>query len=122
MRIEDLSAGEREVMEIVWELGEVTAKQARDALCAKWRAIPSTLLERMEEKGWVTHREIGRTYVYRAARPRNESIGRKVRRDRRHRLWRITGALVAALLDFRGLRAAELHAFAKCSTRHVLDG
>ena len=61
MGIEELSAAEREVMDIVWERGEVTAREARGALCREVaRNTVRTLLERMEEKGWVTHREVGR--------------------------------------------------------------
>src|SRR4051812_9328080 len=73
MKIDDLSAAEREVMEIVWVRGEVSAKEARDALSRDVaRNTVRTLLERIEEKGWVQHREVGRTFVYRAARPRKE--------------------------------------------------
>lgn len=109
MRIENLSAAERELMEIVWERGEVTAKEARDALPrVVARNTVRTLLERMEEKGWVTHREVGRAYVYRAARPREESIGRKVRELVETVCGGSPEALVAALLDYRGLRPGEL--------------
>jgi predicted transcriptional regulator len=109
MRIEDLSAAEREVMEIVWDRGEVTAKEARDALSREVaRNTVRTLLERMEEKGWVRHREVGRAYVYRAARPRAESIGRKVREIVDTICGGSPETLVAALLDYRGLRPNEL--------------
>jgi hypothetical protein len=61
MEVDQLSTAEREVMAIVWAHGEVTAKQARDALPREVaRNTVRTLLERMEEKGWVTHREVGR--------------------------------------------------------------
>jgi len=114
MTIEELSAAEREVMEIVWDCGEVTAMQARDALPRKVaRNTVRTLLERMEEKGWVTHRQIGRTYAYRAARPRKESIGRKVQEIVNTICGGSPEALVAGLLDYRGLRAAELERIRK---------
>ena len=109
MGTEELSGAEREVMEVVWERGEVTARDVRDALPRDVaRNTVRTLLERMEEKGWVTHREVGRAYVYQAARPREESSGRKVR-DLVDSVW--GGApelLVAALLNYRGLRPGEL--------------
>lgn len=109
MRIEELSPAELQVMEIVWERGEVTAREARAALPrAVARNTVRTLLERMEEKGWVTHREVGRTYLYRAARPRAESIGRKVRDVVETVCGGSPEALVAALLDYRGLRPGEL--------------
>jgi len=109
MEIDELSPAEREVMEVVWHRGEVTAREARDALPrAVARNTVRTLLERMEEKGWVTHREVGRAFVYRAARPREESIGRKVREIVDTVCGGSPEALVAALLDYRGLRPGEL--------------
>jgi BlaI family penicillinase repressor len=114
MEVDQLSTGEREVMEIVWARGEVTAKQARDALPRDVaRNTVRTLLERMEEKGWVTHREVGRAYVYRAARPREESIGRKVREVVDTLCGGSPETLVAALLDYRGLRPRELERIRK---------
>jgi len=114
MGVEELSAAEREVMEVVWDRGEVTAREARDALERDVaRNTVRTLLERMEEKGWVTHREVGRAYVYRAARPREESIGRKVREVVDTVCGGSPEALVSALLDYRGLRPGELERIRK---------
>jgi BlaI family transcriptional regulator, penicillinase repressor len=114
MGTEGLSAAEREVMEVVWERGEVTAREARDALRRDVaRNTVRTLLERMEEKGWVTHREVGRAYVYRATRPREESIGRKVRDVIDTFCGGSPETLVAALLDYRGLRPGELQRIRK---------
>ena len=109
MEIEELSAAEREVMEVVWDRGEVTAREARDALPREVaRNTVRTLLERMEEKGWVTHREVGRAYMYRAVRQREESMGRKVREIVDTVCGGSPEMLVAALLDYRGLRPGEL--------------
>ncbi len=106
---EELSGAERELMEIVWERGEVTAREARDALPREVaRNTVRTLLERMEEKGWVTHRAIGQAFVYRPARPREETVGRKVREIVDTLCEGSPEKLVAALLDYRGLRAGEL--------------
>lgn len=110
----DLSAAERQVMEVVWERGEVTAKEARDALQREVaRNTVRTLLERMEEKGWVKHREVGRAYLYRAARPREESIARKIREIVDTVCGGSAESLVAALLDYRGLRPGELQRIRK---------
>lgn len=114
MGIDELSVAEREVMEIVWGRGEVTAREACSALPRRVaRNTVRTLLERMEEKGWVVHREIGRAFVYRAARPREESVGRKVRELVDTICGGSPEALVAALLDYRGLRPGELERIRK---------
>ena len=112
--ISDLSAAEREVMEVVWERGEITAKEARDALPREVaRNTVRTLLERIEEKGWVVHREVGRAFLYRAARPREESIGRKVLEVVDTVCGGSAESLVAALLDYRGLKPGELQRIQK---------
>lgn len=109
MEVEDLSSAEREVMAVVWDRGEVTAREARDALPRDVaRNTVRTLLERMEEKGWVKHREVGRAFVYSAARPREESVGRKVLDVVDDVCGGSPEMLVAALLDYRGLRPGEL--------------
>jgi predicted transcriptional regulator len=107
----DLSPAQGEIMEIVWERGEVTANEVRRVL-ARTRSVARntvrTLLERMEAKGWLTHRAEGRTFLYAAARPRNESIGQKVREMVETVCGGSPETLVAALLDYRGLRPEEL--------------
>jgi predicted transcriptional regulator len=109
MPIEELSPAELQLMEIVWERGEMSAREARLALPRDVaRNTVRTLLERMEEKGWLTHREVGRAYLYRAARPREESIGRKVREVVETVCGGSPEALVAALLNYRGLKPGEL--------------
>jgi BlaI family penicillinase repressor len=107
----ELTPAQREIMEIVWERGEVSASEVRRAL-SQTRAVARntvrTLLERIEEKGWLTHREDGRTFVYSAAQPRQATIGQKVGEI----IDRVCGgsaeALVTALLDYRGLSSGEL--------------
>src|SRR5438067_10839769 len=80
--VPELTPAQGELMEIVWELGEVSASEVRRVLARTRpgaRNTVRTLLERMEEKGWITHREDGRTFLYSAAQPRQATIGQKVR-------------------------------------------
>ena len=68
-------------MENVWTHGELSASEVGKILSAKRRLAQNTvwtLLLRMEEKGWLMPREEGRTHRYRAAVPRETSIGKKV--------------------------------------------
>ena len=70
-----LSQSQREIMEIVWDRGEVSAVEVREILSKKRELAKNTvrtLLDRMEEKGWLKHREEGRTYVYQPTRSREE--------------------------------------------------
>jgi BlaI family transcriptional regulator, penicillinase repressor len=106
-----LSQAQREIMEIVWERGEVSAVEVREILSPKRDLAKNTvrtMLERMEAKGWLTHREDGRTYLYATAQPREASIGQKVLEVVEHLCGGSPETLVAALLDYRGLRPDEL--------------
>jgi len=107
----DLSPAQNEIMDIVWERGEVSASEVRRAL-AKARKVARntvrTLLERMEHKGWLTHREEGRTYYYAAAQPRQLTIGQKVHDIVETICGGSAETLVNALLDYRGLNVDEL--------------
>ena len=106
-----LSQSQREIMEIVWDRGEVSAIEVRDILSKKRDLAKNTvrtLLDRMEEKGWLKHREDGRTYLYSAAQPRKASIGQKVLEVVEHVCGGSPEELVTALLDYRGLSPLEL--------------
>lgn len=106
-----LSQSQREIMEIVWDRGEVSANEVRKIL-SETRDLAKntvrTLLERMEGKGWLKHREDGRTFIYSAAQPREASIGQKVIEVVEHVCGGSPEELVTALLDYRGLTAHEL--------------
>src|SRR5213080_237063 len=107
----ELSPAQREIMEIVWQRGEATANEVRRVL-ARTRKVARntvrTLLERMEDKGWLKHRAEGRTFLYTAARPRHDTIGQKVREIVDSICGGSPETLVTALLDYRGLRPDEL--------------
>ena len=107
----ELTPAQGEIMEIIWERGEVSASEVRRVL-ARTRAVARntvrTLLERMEEKGWITHREEGRTFLYSAAQPRQVTIGQKVQEVIETVCGGSAEALVTALLDYRGLSPGEL--------------
>ena len=70
-----LSELEHLVMDFLWPHGASTAEQVREALASKRPlkdATIRTVLRRLEEKGYVTHRTEGRTYIYEGTeRPHN---------------------------------------------------
>lgn len=105
-----LSPAQREIMEIVWDKGEVAAIEVRDIIAESRpiaRETVRTILQRMEDKGWVKHRVVGRTHFYSATMQREATVGQKVV----ELVDTICGGspvrLVTALLDFRGLSKAE---------------
>jgi predicted transcriptional regulator len=115
-------------MEIVWNhggIGGLAANEVRRELARGGRRVARntvrTLLERMEQKGWLTHVEEGRTFLYSPARPRSESIGHKVREVIDTICGGSPEALVTALLDYRGLRKDELQRIREMLDRAVAD-
>jgi BlaI family transcriptional regulator, penicillinase repressor len=105
-----LSPAQQELMEIVWDRGELSASEVGRILTPTRRLARNTvktLLLRMEEKGWLTHREEGRTHRYRAAVPRQVTIGNKVVELIDTLCGGSPEALMTALLDHRGLTDAE---------------
>jgi len=80
-RMSDLGELELEVMQIVWDTGEITAEQVREKLprSAKESTV-RTVLSRLEDKGYLTHSVDGRTFVFRAAEARQDVAARAVGR------------------------------------------
>ncbi|MCA9014148.1 MAG: BlaI/MecI/CopY family transcriptional regulator [Planctomycetaceae bacterium] len=105
-----LTKSQREIMEIIWEKGEVTVSEVRDALEAKRKLARNTVLTmmvRLEERGWLQHRTQGRTFIYSAARPRVASLGMKVSQMVDRLFAGSPEDLVTALIEYRGLTSEE---------------
>jgi predicted transcriptional regulator len=105
-----LTDSQREIMEIVWERGEVTASDVRLALEPSRklaRNTVQTMLVRLEQRGWLTHREEGRSFVYRARKPRSKSMGAKVVQMVDRLFSGSVLEMVTALIDYRGLTREE---------------
>ena len=107
----ELSPAQLEIMDCIWEHGELSASGVRTLLAPRRKVARNTvrtLLERMEEKGWLKHREEGRTYLYRAAEAKERAVGGKISDV----VDRVCGGspemLLAALINFRGLTKDEL--------------
>lgn len=57
-----------DLMRVLWARGEATAAEVHAALSARGLAptTVATLLRRLEKRGLVAHRSVGRQFVYRA--------------------------------------------------------
>ena len=105
-----LSDAQREIMEVVWDREEVTVTQVRDQLATKRdvaRNTIQTMIVRLEERGWLKHREEGRTFWYSAKRPRAASLGAKVAQMVDRLFAGSPEEMVTALMEYRGLSADE---------------
>ena len=80
-RMSDLGELELEVMQLVWEAGEITADQVRERLSRKSKeSTVRTVLRRLEGKGYVTHTVEGRTYIFSPTEARQDVAARAVKR------------------------------------------
>ncbi len=77
----DLGDLERDVMQLVWAKGPITAEAVREQLPRRLKELTvRTVLRRLEEKGYVGHTVEGRTYVYQATEARGRVAARAVQR------------------------------------------
>jgi len=76
-----LSRRERQIMEAVWAAGEATVTQVMAAMPAPpSRAAVRTLMTILERKGHLTHGKAGKEFVYRPARPRDQTARSALRK------------------------------------------
>ena len=113
-RMSDLGELELEVMQLVWDKGEVTAEQVREELARHPKeSTVRTVLKRLENKGYVTHSVAGRTFVFRAAEARQEVAARAVKRIVQ---WFCNGSVedvLVGMADARMLDSRTLELLAK---------
>jgi BlaI family transcriptional regulator, penicillinase repressor len=102
---EDLSRRERQVMDVVYRLGEATVAEVQRELAAppSYSAV-RTFLRILEEKGYLRHRESGPRYVYLPRVPRDKARRSALRRLLRNFFEDSSENLVAALLDAEASR------------------
>jgi BlaI family penicillinase repressor len=70
---------ELEILKVLWELGPANVRQVRQRLCPNGElafTTVQTLLRIMDEKGLVTHKRRGRSFVYAARYSREKAASR----------------------------------------------
>jgi BlaI family transcriptional regulator, penicillinase repressor len=106
--LESLSRRERQIMEIIYRLGEVSASNVATELTdAPSYSSVRTLLAILERKGHLTHSEEGNRYIYRAVHRRTD-VGQAALKQTLQTFYE--GSLekaVAALLDVADTRLSE---------------
>ena len=109
----ELGELERDILSIVWRLGQVTAEQVREELGRPLKdSTIRTVLRRLEEKGYLRHSVENRTFLYMPAQTRQGVAGRAAKRivD-----WFCEGsveALLVGMVDSKVLDRAELQRLA----------
>jgi len=112
-----LTDREAEIMEQLWRLGTATSEQIRAELPDKAHdSTIRTLLRILEEKGFVSHRRVGRSFVFQPLVPRKKvqgtTLGQVI-----HRFF--SGSphdLVLRLLEDEQLTSADLESLLQQTT------
>ncbi|HTX75104.1 MAG TPA: BlaI/MecI/CopY family transcriptional regulator [Terracidiphilus sp.] len=110
----ELGQLERDILSIVWRLGNVSAEQVREELDRPLKdSTIRTVLRRLEEKGYLAHEVDNRTFIYSPAESRQRVAGRAVQRivD-----WFCEGsveALLVGMVDSKMLGRDELRRLAE---------
>lgn len=106
-----LSTSQQEIMEIIWDHEEISVTEVQQILQKRRRKVArntvQTLLVRMEEKGWLAHRTVGRTFFYRAAQPRKASLRMEVSKLLDNCFQGSAESLVSSLLETCKLKKGE---------------
>jgi BlaI family penicillinase repressor len=106
-----LSPAQMEIMNAVWSRpGGATVAEVWRELSARRRVARNTIqtmLVRLEEKGWLTHREEGAGFRYLARRPRAATLRRMVGKLVETAFAGSADSLVMALLQGRGVSKEE---------------
>jgi BlaI family transcriptional regulator, penicillinase repressor len=109
--LRELSPAQHQIMNCIWEHGELSVSGVLAVLAPRRKVARNTvrtLLARMEEKGWLKHREEGRTFLYSAAKPKQTTVGEKIADVMERLCGGSLETLMAALIDFRELSDDEL--------------
>ncbi len=104
-----LSRRERELMDILYRLGEATVGAVRDEMAAppSYSAVRAAL-NTLASKGHARHRRDGRAYVYRPAAPVGAARTSALRRVVASFFGGSAAKTAVALVELEGLEADEL--------------
>ncbi len=108
-----LSKAQLEIMQVVWQRGEATVAEVWKALQERRPVARNTVLTtlaRLEEKGWLTRDVLERAHRYRAAAPREATLGAMIDRLVDTAFGGSAEGLVLALLEGRGVSNKEADA------------
>jgi BlaI family penicillinase repressor len=120
-----LSGLEQLVMDFLWASGPSTSETVRESLMKKHpmkEGTARTILRRLEAKGYVTHTEEGRTYIYSSAVGK-ENIAVHTVRQIIDKFWGgSTQAFVAGMVEHEIIAPEELRELSRKLERRKKAG
>lgn len=118
-----LTDHELRLMEVLWRLSDATVAEVTAQLGAPALAYNTVLstLRTLEQKGYVTHEEDGRAFVYRPIVARRQAAESAVQQLLRRFFGDSPGQLAVTLLDDAKLADADLARIQKALARKRKD-
>lgn len=105
-----LSGAQLEIMDVIWEMGEAGVADVWQILSKRRdlaRNTVLTMMTRLEEKGWLTRRREGNSFVYAPSEARSTTHKNLLGWVLEKAFKGSTEGLLLALLDGRRLKADE---------------
>lgn len=112
-QLRKLSPANLEIMKIIWRLGEASVNDVCEAINTHRkdklrRTTVQVQMNRLEEYGWLKHREVGRTHYFRAVRGKRKAE-RDIVIDIKNRVFGGSRMdLVKSLIDESDLKPKEI--------------
>jgi predicted transcriptional regulator len=118
-----LTDAEFEIMEIVWHEGETTVNRVWETINQRRQSLLSrttTLVQmtRLEDKKWLKHRSVGRTFIYSATRPKDATLERLVGDIHRRFFKGSSSDLVRCLFKSVKVSKEEIHKLKEIIRKH----
>lgn len=111
---------QREVMEAVWDAGEASVHSVVERLSRDKKPAYTTILtvmQNLENAGWLRHRQEGRSYIYRATVSRDDLAWSSIWRSVRSLFQGDVSAFVQHLIKEEDLSDEDLAALRKMIDR-----
>ena len=121
----NLSASEWEVMKVIWGTGPMATRDIYEQLSQDrdWAySTVKTLVRRMVAKGWLEYTQVGNSYLYRAAVPRNTAVRSAVKEFANRVLDGVLSPFVAYYAEEKGLSPEDVAELERIIGRHREKG
>lgn len=116
IRNRQLTELQQAIVDLVWSARAATAEQIREGLAPRFTLKDSTvrtLLRRLEERGYLTHRTEGKVFIYESAVPPQSLAARAVQQII-ERFWAGSAEqFLAGMVDEKVLTPAQIRKLAE---------
>lgn len=115
-KLPPLSDAQMEVMQEIWERGEATVTDVWQAIAAKREVARNTIftvMDRLEQRGYLEKRPIGNLHLYKSTVSEKKTLGRVVRDVLEQAFEGAAGQMIVAMLENTELSKEELDSIQK---------